>query len=151
MAHVELSVTGQMDPTLEVLPYERPSSMDRWTEAVRDATEPCLVLSELQTIVAASASACALLGLANPQVAKDVSLFAGVIRFVDFTKPAGDLAEGDLEKIPLVLAYTSGRLARGLLRIHAGDDEPPRTLDAIATPVMEGEKVVGSLTFLSLI
>jgi len=150
MAHVELSVSEPADPVvLGALPFDRSSAMESWCGVVLQAAEPCLVVSEFQTIEAASMTACRLLGLAGPTVARGVSLYAGAIRFVDFAKLPGPLPEGDLDKIPPVLAFRSGRLARGLLRIHAGDGDPARTLDAVATPLMEGGKVVGSLTFLS--
>lgn len=121
-------------------------SLERWAAAARTAREPCLVIDELHRIVVASTGACELLGLGDPDAAVGLSLFAGVLRLVDFTAAAAPLSDGELEKIPPVLAFTSERLARGLLRIQSGDTLI--TVDAIATPLSDGPKTVGSLTFL---
>jgi len=51
--------------------------------------------------------------------------------------------------MPPLLALSSGRLARGLVRIRCASG--PCTFDAIATPLTEDGKVVGSLTFFSAI
>jgi hypothetical protein len=122
-------------------------SLERWGATAARAVEACLVIDTLSTIVAASASACTLLGFACPAAALDRSLFAGVLRLLDFTSPGAALTDGDLEKIPPVLACSSGRLARGLLRVRSGDEV--LTIDAIATPLFDRATVVGSLTFFS--
>jgi hypothetical protein len=51
-----------------------------------------------------------------------------------------------MANIPPLLAVTSGRLARGLLRVQR-PGQLPGTVDAIATPLRDGDTVVGSLTF----
>jgi hypothetical protein len=121
-------------------------SMERWGAAVHGASEPCLVVDGLSRIVAASPRACELLGLGEPHMAVGLSLFAGVLRLLDFTAAGAALGDGELEKIPPVLAIASGRLARALMRVQSGGEVI--TLDAVATPLFEGPTVVGSLTFL---
>lgn len=145
MAHVELSVTD---------PFVAPraggsvmSSLQRWSIAAHNATEPCLVLDSFQQVVAASPSACELLGLGDPEEVANKSLFAGVLRLVDFTAASADLGDGELEKIPPVLAFSSERLARGLMRVR--NSSGTVTIDAIATPLFDGATAVGSLTFLA--
>ncbi|WP_345631976.1 hypothetical protein [Rugosimonospora acidiphila] len=100
-------------------------------------------------IVAISAPACRLLGFPDEESAVGQSVRSGVIPLVDFTSPPVPLPDGDLEKIPLRLAYTSGRLARGLLRVQTATEV--HTIDAVSTPLFEGDQPVGSLTFFSRI
>ncbi|MEN3307679.1 MAG: hypothetical protein V7603_3881 [Micromonosporaceae bacterium] len=138
MAHVELSLSDPHSPPR--------STLDRWGAAVHDAAEPCLVVDHLSRIVAASPRACELLGLGEPQMAMGLSLFAGVLRLLDFTAAGAALGDGELEKIPPVLAFSSERLARALMRVQSGGEVV--TLDAVATPLFDGAKAVGSLTFL---
>jgi PAS domain-containing protein len=149
VAHVELSVT---DPFVAPRAGGSPaalSSLDRWGVAAQHATEACLVLDALQQVVAASPAACELLGLGDPAAAAGKSVFAGVLRLVDFTAASADLGDGELEKIPPVLAFSSRRLARGLMRVQNAMGTV--TIDAIATPLFDGATVVGSLTFLASI
>jgi hypothetical protein len=147
VAHVELSVTDPLVPhgrgDGQVTPL---GSLDRWGAAVRGATEACLVVDQLSRIVAISQRACQLLGLGEPHLAAGVSLFAGVLRLLDFSTNGAALDDGELEKIPPVLACSSERLARALMRVQSGGAVV--TLDAVATPLTDGAKVVGSLTFL---
>lgn len=79
-------------------------------------------------------------------MARGLSLFAGVLRLLDFSAAGAELGDGELEKIPPVLACSSERMARGLMRVQSRGEVV--TLDAIATPLFDDEKVVGSLTFL---
>ena len=147
MAHVELSVSESF--AADALPTEPTSSLEHWATAVSTATEPCLAVDSFSMIVAASPAACTLLGFATQDDAVGRHLVAGVLRLLDFTAEGGPLPDSDLEKIPPVLAYSSGRLARGLLRVQSGGEV--RTVDAIASPLFDGRKVVGSLTFFSQI
>jgi hypothetical protein len=148
VAHVELSVSEPfVPPQARDFQPELTGSLKRWGATAAQATEACLVIDSLFTIVAASASACALLGFACPDAALHRSLFAGVLQLLDFTSPGAALTDGDLEKIPPVLACSSGRLARGLLRVRSADEV--LTIDAIATPLFDGTSAVGSLTFFS--
>lgn len=123
------------------------SSFGRWAETVIAADEPCLVIDDAMTIVAASAACCALLGLADPSAAAGRPLLDAGLRLVDFTAARSELAETEVDKIPPLLAVTSGRQARGLLRVDRAGDTGDATVDAIATPLMVDGKVAGSLTF----
>lgn len=140
MAHVELSLSEPITPA-----EPPPSGLDRWAEAVSGAPEPCMVINSLSEIVAISSSACRLLGFSGPSAAVKRHLYGGVLPLLDFTAQPDKLAEGELDRIPPLLAYSSGRLARGLLRISAGGEVI--TVDAVATPLFDGGEVVGSLTF----
>jgi hypothetical protein len=141
---VELSLSESLAETAP----EPTSSVEHWVAAVSCAIEPCIVIDSLSMIVAASPTACTLLGLEDQESAAGRHLFAGVLRLLDFGNGAA-LPDIDREKIPPVLAYNSGKLSHGLIRVQAGDEV--LTLDAIATPLFDGRKVVGSLTFFSRI
>jgi RNA 3'-terminal phosphate cyclase len=146
VAHVELSLSGAFVPQART-PAEADfvSSVERWTSAVADAGEPCLVVDGNGLILAVSLSGSELLGLGKPAEAVGQRLSAK-LRLIDFTAGAGQLDEPEADKIPPLLAVRSESLARGLMRV-AG--EPPLTVDAIATPLKAGDRVAGSLTFLS--
>ena len=73
----------------------------------------------------------------------------GSIALIDFTANASALEETETEKIPPLLAVRSERPARGLLRVRTQPDGMPLTVDAIATPLLDDGRVVGSLTFFS--
>jgi hypothetical protein len=140
VAHVELSLTGS--PPRESQPED---SLERWGRTAAAAPEPCLVIDSMSEIIAVSASACELLGFPGQAAVVGRHLFGGILRLLDFTSVPSLLADSELEKIPPVLAYTSHRLARALMRVRSGD--VVRTIDAVATPLYERDKVVGSLTF----
>lgn len=151
MAHVELSLSGAFVPQARTpAEAEFVPGVDRWTATVAAASEPCLVIDTSTAILAVSVSAAELLGLGKPPEALGQPLGA-VLRLLDFTAGAGALEESDAEKIPPLLAVRSERLARGLLRVVPGPGETPLTVDAIATPLLEGERVAGSLTFFSAV
>jgi hypothetical protein len=151
VAHVELSLSGAFVPQARTpAEAEFVPGVDRWTATVAAASEPCLVIDTSTAILAVSVSAAELLGLGKPPEAIGQPLGA-VLRLLDFTAGAGALEESDAEKIPPLLAVRSERLARGLLRVVPGPGETPLTVDAIATPLLEGERVAGSLTFFSAV
>jgi hypothetical protein len=140
--HVELS----LEPAGRVrLPIEAP--LLRWGLVVSDAHESCLVIDAEATIVALSVSCHQLLGLRDSAVGRGV--LDGVLRLLDFTPAAGALTDGEVGKIPPLLALSSGRLARGLMRVRGA--QHACTLDAIATPIFDGSSIVGSLTFFSTV
>jgi hypothetical protein len=165
VAHVELSLPDAFVPLLaqpddaqpdEAQPDDAPrdgaqpdDSFSRWVSTVAAADEPCLVIDTGLKIVAASASCCALFDLGSPPAAGR-PLVGETLRLVDFTAARGELTDPEIEKIPPLLAITSGRLARGLLRVQA---DAPRaagaTIDAVATPLFRDGLVAGSLTFFS--
>jgi hypothetical protein len=153
VAHLELSLSEHPSPVDEAPALITPdptTSLDRWLTAARDAVEPCLVLNELDEIVAVSPSATSLLGFANPDALLGRSLVAGPVRLLDFNQKPQPLPQGELEKTPPVLARTTGRLARGLIRVHSLGNTV--TVDAVATPLIDNNgNVVGSLTFFAVI
>ncbi|MEU4691976.1 hypothetical protein [Actinoplanes sp. NPDC023714] len=146
MAHVELSLSGAFVPQARTpAEAEFVTSVERWTSTVAGAEEPCLVVDNNGLILAVSPSGSELLGLGKPAEAIGRRL-GEALQLIDFTASAGQLDEPEADKIPPLLAVRSESLARGLLRV-AG--EPPLTVDAIATPLRSGDRVAGSLTFLS--
>lgn len=151
MAHVELSLSGAIVPQARTpAEVEFVTSLDKWTAPVATATEPCLVIDGSLTILAVSPPASELLGLGKPADVVGRPLLDGVLRLIDFTAGGGELDEPETEKIPPLLAIRSGRLARGLIRVQT-DGDAHLTVDAIATPLQDGDQVVGSLTFFSAI
>jgi hypothetical protein len=118
--------------------------LTRWAAAVLAAGEHCLIIDTDAVIVAISKPFERLLGLDQPAVGRD--LCDGVLCLLDFAD-GGALADGEVTKIPPLLALTSKRLARGLLRVKAAKEAC--TLDAIATPLIDGAATAGSLTFFS--
>jgi PAS domain-containing protein len=140
--HLELSVSDLS--VRRARQQSSGSSTDRWAAAVAGAQEYCLMLDVDAVIVAISESFEQLLGLDHPAVGRDP--LEGVLQLLDFADGRA-LADGETAKIPPLMALTSGRLSRGLLRISTAEE--PCTLDAIATPLLDGEVTVGSLTFFS--
>ena len=151
MAHVELSLSGAFVPQARTpAEAEFVPGVERWMATVAAAAEPCLIIDSATRISAVSASCGELLGLGKPSEALGQPLGA-VLRLLDFTAGAAELEESDAEKIPPLLALRSERLARGLLRVVPGPGQTPLTVDAIATPLVDGDRVTGSLTFFSAV
>ena len=150
VAHVELSLSGGFVPQSQ-MPAETEfvASIDRWTSTVSAALEPCMVVDFTHTILAASPSCCELLGLGDPADAVGRPLLGGVLRLIDFTAGRGELTEPEMEKIPPLLAITSRRLARGLIRVEPDGGDGDLSVDAISTPLWGSEQVAASLTFFS--
>jgi hypothetical protein len=124
--------------------------VERWAITVATATEPCLVIDGASTILAISPSASDLLKLGKPADTVGQSLLGGV-RLIDFTAGGGELDEPEVEKIPPLLAIRTGQLARGLMRVQMDPGDPHITVDAIATPLVEADQVVASLTFFAAV
>ncbi|GLW29968.1 PAS domain-containing protein [Actinoplanes regularis] len=149
MAHVELSLSGAFVPQARTpAEAEFVTSVERWAGTVASAAEPCMVIDTGGMILAVSPSCSELLGLGKPAEAIGKRL-ATTLELIDFTAGAGPLEGPEADKIPPLLAVRSERLARGLMRVAAGAERPPLTVDAISTPLLSGERVAGSLTFLS--
>jgi hypothetical protein len=144
VAHVELSLSESFVPQSDGAAAGS-AGMACWARSVAKAEEACLVIDGDGRIVAASASCYELLGFGVPGSAVGRFLLDGV-RLVDFTAAREELTEVEVETTPPLLALSSGRLARGLMRVHDGADFDA-TVDAIATPLCRDGKVVGSLTF----
>jgi hypothetical protein len=138
VAHVELSLSGAFVPQARTpAETEFVAGIDRWTSTVATAIEPCLVIDVTTRILAVSPSCSELLGLGKPIDAVGQPLLGG------------ELDEPEVEKIPPVLAIRSKRLARGLMRVLTDREESHLTVDAIATPLVEADQVVASMTFFS--
>lgn len=154
MEYVELSVTvpqartpaDDADAEVEVV-----ANVDRWAATVAAATEPCLVIDKDVVIQAISPAAAELLGLGKPAEVFGKKLDGVVLRLIDFTAEPGVLEDPEVDKIAPLLAIRSGRLARGLIRVKGEAADTHTTVDAIATPLLDGEIVVGSLTFFSAV
>jgi PAS domain-containing protein len=138
--HLELSLS---EPTVS---RSRParSSFGRWAKAVADASEPCLVIDTDAVVVAISPACDDMLGLESSTIGRRL---LDVLRLLDFSAAGVALDQGELSKIPPLLALASGRLARGLLRVECRDGAC--TLDAVSTPLLSGDRRAGSLTFFS--
>jgi hypothetical protein len=156
--HVELSLTEgarrpvPRDPahysaTLPAPDGPAGTSLERWAAVVAGATEPSLVLNLAGEIVAASASCAELIGLRDTSTVRGRRLRDAVMELVDFTASLDKLDSAEADKIPPLLAISSGRLARGLIRVACPETHAVSTMDAIATPLRDGPTVIGSLTF----
>lgn len=153
MTHVEFSLSetfvGQPS-NADALPFA--AGLQSWTATVAGAAEPCLVINRDATILAVSATCCELLGLGRPGAAVGRSLMDGALCLIDFTAGRGQLPDAEAEKIPPLLALSSQRLARGLMRVQLdGPDGTDVTVDAIATPLLDDGRVAASLTFFSAV
>jgi hypothetical protein len=139
--HVELSVSSSN--------AARPrswadTSLARWAGAVAEAEEPSLVIDFDEFVVAISAPFMTLLGLTTSPIGQP--MVGEVLQLLDFADGA-DLNPAEVVKAPPLLALTSSRLARGLMRVRCAAGAC--TLDAIASPLLVGGEVAGSLTFFS--
>jgi hypothetical protein len=109
-----------------------------------------LVIDAAGVIVAASGPCARLFNLGQPfELMGRHLLDRQVLVLIDFTAAGNELGEAEREQIPPLLALSSGRLARGLLRVRNSDAS--RTLDAISTPLHHHDAVVGSLTFFAVV
>lgn len=150
MAHVELSLSEVFPPTAGAPPEHESDTLGRWSSTVSHADEPCLLIDFRTRVVAVSAAGCELLGLGAPEDVIGLPLLDGGLRLLDFTANRCELADQEVDKIPPLLALSSGGLARGLLRVQAATaGTPDATVDAISTPVLADGAVAGSLTFFS--
>jgi hypothetical protein len=104
-----------------------------------------LVIDSRAVIVAMSQPCVEMLGLSAAPVG--ASLRAGPIKLIDFGADGDKLSENEVGKVAPILAVTSGRLARGLIRVKIKGSV--YTLDAVATPIGRPDAVAGSLTFFS--
>ncbi|MCL7456492.1 hypothetical protein AB0I85_08955 [Micromonospora echinofusca] len=150
MAHVELSLSDVFVPAAGTSTEQEFDNLGRWSSTVSSAAEPCLLIDAGTRVVAVSDAGCELLCLGDPEDVTGLPLLDGGLRLLDFTANRCELTEPEIDKIPPLLALSSGRLARGLLRVQgASADAPDSTVDAISTPVFTRGTVAGSLTFFS--
>jgi hypothetical protein len=154
VAHVELSLSELTEPGAEraggvpaggLGGARGGGSLSLWSFTAEVAQEPCVVLDTNGVVAAASPGCAALLGF-DPVAAVGQRLVAGLLRLYDFNPVSAELAAWEVDKIPPLLALTSGGLARGLLRVP-GPDGSLTTVDAVSVPLRDGDGVVGSLTF----
>jgi len=147
VAHVELSWTESVfDPKPRMSDW---SAVDRWSTVVDGANEPCVVIDSFANIAAVSESASDLLGFASPRAAIGACFYDHAVPLLDFTSEGASLSSDDIQRIPPILALTSGLLARGVLRVRTARDII--TMDAVSTPLIEGGVIAGSLTFFSVV
>ncbi|MGK5737783.1 hypothetical protein [Micromonospora sp. URMC 103] len=152
MAHVELSLSEVFVPAAGASTEPLPDNFGRWSTTVSDAEEPCLLIDADTNVVAISSAGCELLCLGEPATVIGLPLLDGGLRLLDFTANRAELTEQEIDKIPPLLALSSGRLARGLLRVQAATEKASvATVDAISTPVVCEGTVAGSLTFFSAV
>ncbi|MET8305733.1 hypothetical protein [Micromonospora sp. NPDC005173] len=150
MAHVELSLSEVFVPAARASTEAESDNFGHWSSTVCRADEPCLLIDADTRVVAISTAGCELLCLGEPDGLIGRPLLDGGLRLLDFTANRGVLTEAEIDKIPPLLALSSGRLARGLLRVQAASpDSSDATVDAISTPVLADGDVAGSLTFFS--
>ncbi|MGW4499276.1 hypothetical protein ACWENR_11775 [Micromonospora sp. NPDC004336] len=150
MAHVELSLSEVFVPAAGTSTEQGSDNFGQWSSTVSHADEPCLLIDAGTRVVAVSAAGCELLCLGAPEDVIGLPLLGGGLRLLDFTANPRELTEQELDKIPPLLALSSGRLARGLLRVQAASaGAADATVDAISTPVLTHGSVAGSLTFFS--
>lgn len=121
----------------------RPSpSVSRWVEQVRDGAECALLVDADGRVAALSLGAAAMLGL-DPARSTG-ALLRDLVRLVDFTTAGLDLADPE-RHLPPLRAQTTGRMARGLVRLRLPHGAVP-TYDAVGVPLAGG---AGALGFLS--
>lgn len=152
MTHIELSLSPLAPAPLAQSPREagRTDPLERWAASLATAEEPCLVIDKAKIIVAASQPCARLFDLSQPAELTGRHLLDGEVLFlIDFTAAGNELGKSECEQIPPLLALTSGRLARGLMRVRRADGS--HTYDSIATPLRQDNEVVGSLSFFALV
>lgn len=156
MTHIELSLSPLAPQSPESRKGDEAGEagaadpLAQWATSASTAEESCLVLDAGGIIVAASAPCARLFGQGQPtELVGRHLLDREVLYLIDFTAAGNELGESEREQIPPLLALSSGRLARGLLRVRT--DAGSRTLDAVATPLRRHGDVVGSLSFFSTV
>jgi PAS domain-containing protein len=152
MTHIELSLSPLAQTPLAQSPLEAGmiDPLERWAASLTTAEESCLVIDAEGIIVAASKPCARLFNLSQPaELAGRHLLDHEVLYLIDFTAAGNELGESERDQIPPLLALTSGRLARGLMRVRQG--EGSRTFDSIAAPLRHDNEVVGSLSFFALV
>jgi hypothetical protein len=147
VAHVELELSDPFHPE-PYAPGEYDTAdrvLDRWAVAVGPSREACLLLDAAGIVAGASVGFSELLGVARSEL-RGRRLVDGVLRLLDFGSEPRDLPDWEVEKIPPLFVLNSGGLARGLIRF-CDPTGAAQTLDAITTPLRDGKRLVGSLTF----
>lgn len=121
-----------------------------WANAVRSASEACVLLDAHARVAAASPAFAELVGV-PPVELEGARLFETVLSVLDFNGGLPVPAE-EVSRVPPLLALSAGALARSLLRVRRPDGTS-LTLDAVSSPLhaASSAEVEGSVTFLHLI
>ena len=128
-------------------PVAEQTPLTRWSAAIADAPEACVVVDVAGRVRGLSDAGGGLLGVA-PAAAVD-RLLLDVVEPIDFY--TGEAPAEYADRIPPLIVLKTGGLQRGLLRVQRGDGSP-LTLDAVATPLRDAAgKIVGSLTFFAAV
>lgn len=143
MTHIELSLSP-----LEHAPSADP--LAAWIITVAAAEESCLVIDRHGIVAATSPSFPSLLHQDHDLVGRHLS-DPDVLPLIDFTAAGNELGAAERDQIPPLLALTSGRPARGLMRLRGPAGSGPRTLDAIATALHHRGLIIGSLSFFATV
>lgn len=148
VVHIELSLSAadapaDRIPSLRVLSVPHP--LGAWLESIAAAEDACLVLDSDGIVLGISPPCVALFGVGAAEDLLGRGLLDDVLDVVDFTASRERLSDAHLERLPPLLALSSGALARGLVRVRTSSGV--RTLDAIATPLHIKGELAGSLTF----
>jgi len=147
VAHVDLSLSdlyeadpprGRLEGSLELWSLAAGSAQ----EHVYWSTRPASWSPRRPAVARSSAS--------RPTTRRAARWSTGCSGLLDFNTISGELPGWEVDKIPPLLAITTGGLARGLLRVP-GIGGGISTVDAISVPLRDGLDVVGSLTFFSLV
>jgi PAS domain-containing protein len=149
MTHIELSLSP-LAPAQSASEAGVADPLEQWAGSVATAEESCLVIDVEGIIVAASRACARMFCQSQPfELTGRHVLDSDVLYLIDFTAAGSELSDPEREKIAPLLALSSGRLARGLLRVK--NSAGSRTLDAVATPVRRDGEVVGSLSFFAVV
>jgi hypothetical protein len=152
MTHIELSLSplAQAPSARGAAEAGTTDPLEQWAGSLATAEESCMVIDAAGIIYAASWACARLFGHAQPtELTGRHVLDPDVLFLIDFTAAGNELAESELEKIPPMLALSSGRLAHSVLRVRV--ESASRTYDAISTPLRSNGEVVGSLTFFAAV
>jgi hypothetical protein len=140
MTHIELSLSPlDSSPTTP----DQADPLEQWAAAVTGAEEACLVI-DISGIILAASPPCARLFRVGQLTGRHL-LDPAVLQLIDFTAAGAALGASERDQIPPLFALSSGRMARGLMRLR--NEKAARTLDAIATPLRYRAEIVGSLSF----
>jgi PAS domain-containing protein len=145
---VSLPEAARPGPDLHVVsPFD---SLTVWSAVAAAAEEPCLVLDGQGTVVGVSESAAELLTRSAPEHLVGRQLSEGPVELVDFTPEVARLSDREVRRTPPMVALRTQSLARGLMRVRLPRGVL-RTVDAVSTPLVEGDEVVGSMSFLAAV
>lgn len=139
---------GAESPSLHLVPAANGVAV--WAAVAAAAAEPCLVLGADAEVVAVSECGAQLLAKTTPEQLVGLSLVDSPVQLVDFTPDVRVLSESEAWRTPMISALRTQSQARGLVRIRLPNGRL-RTVDVVATPLLDGDQVVGSLSFLAAV